>query len=184
MLVHEPDASNKSKIKRSRTACEHLTQEKLQAFVTYNDGTGEFIWRRSRARARAGDRAGFRHVEGYWQIHIDGKTYYAHRLAWLYVYGRWPECGLDHINGVRSDNRICNLREATPTQNCQNRKISIHNKSGVKGVHWDAYVKSWRAFIAVNGEVMALGTFDTKEQAEEAYQGAALLFFGEFARLS
>lgn len=184
MLVHHSSSERKREVRNPQTPFAQLTQEKLKAFVTYDEATGVFFWRRSRYRVKAGDRAGFPHNEGYWQIHIKGKTYYAHRLAWLYVYARWPECGLDHINGVRSDNRICNLREATPTQNAQNRKLGSNNKAGTKGVYWDAYAKAWRALIHVNGQAMSLGCFETKEQAEEAYQGAALLFFGEFARLS
>src|SRR5215468_6803827 len=78
--------------------------------------------------------AGCRKTDGYVHIGVDGRTYSAHRLAWFYVYGVWPEHDIDHMNGVRGDNRLVNLREATHIQNCRNSRTCRPNKNGFRGV--------------------------------------------------
>lgn len=99
---------------------------------------------------------------------IDSRTYYAHRLAWLYVHWCWPAEQLDHINGVRSDYRIANLREATHAQNHQNQGVRKNNTSGATGVYWDAELGKWYARIMVEGKSLHLGTFAEKSKAIEA----------------
>lgn len=105
----------------------------------------------------------------------------AHRLAWFYAYGVWPQDQIDHRNGIRSDNRICNLREATNSLNKANERRRTDNTSGFKGVHRRENGR-WRARIGVGNRRLALGDFDTPEAAHTAYCQAAAQHFGEFAR--
>jgi len=109
------------------------------------------------------------------------KRYLQHRLVWLYVHGRWPKDQIDHINGNRSDNRLCNLREATCSQNLMNARAHSHNTSGLKGAckHEPGY---WSSVIRVNGKNKYLGRFKSPEEAHAVYASAAKKYFGEFAR--
>jgi hypothetical protein len=156
-----------------------LTQERLKELLTYNPDTGEFRWSITpRSGVRAGAVAG-NHGDGCWRIRIDRVAYKAHRLAWLYVHGRWPGSEIDHVNGNPIDNRLCNLREAAHDQNLGNCKRRADNTSGRKGVaRSSAKSERWRAHF--RGQY--LGSFATKEEAHAAYQQAADAHFGEFAR--
>ena len=113
-------------------------------------------------------------------VRIEGRNYYAHRLAWLYVHGEWPDGDIDHINGDGLDNRIANLRVATRSQNCANVGRRAHNTSGVKGIY--QHGMRWRASIRVKGKSKHLGCFGTPADAQAAYMAAAREHFGEFAR--
>ena len=88
-----------------------LTAEKLRSLLNYDLITGEFTWKKQKGQKNAGAPAGWHGRERYVQIGVDGHLYYAHRLVWLYVYGKWPLNQLDHINGNPSDNSLINLRE-------------------------------------------------------------------------
>jgi hypothetical protein len=154
-----------------------ITAERLRDLLHYNPDTGLFTWRRSRARKGAGEVAG--HViplgrTRYVYIGIDYRQYRAHRLVWLYERGTWPTAFLDHINGDGADNRLCNLREATCSQNGQapNRRLMTNNKSGYTGVSFHAERKRWMAMIAVNGKRKWLGGYSSPEEAHAAYQKA------------
>ena len=82
-----------------------LTQERLKEVVEYNSNTGVFIWKKSIAKiVKIGNIAGSQRVDGYLSFQIDKKMYLAHRLAWFYIYGYFPQM-LDHINQIRNDNR-------------------------------------------------------------------------------
>ena len=105
----------------------------------------------------------------------------AHRLAWFFVYGEWPQKQIDHINGNKSDNRISNLRLATASQNLSNKGITKSNTSGYKGVSFNRTKKKWMASIKVNKKSINLGYFLTPEEASEAYKAAAIKHHGEFA---
>src|SRR4030095_4704758 len=93
-----------------------LTQARLKQLLRYDRRSGVFYWRIAPPRTdiKAGARAGCVDVAGYWKIQLEGKQYYGHRLAWLYVYGCWPKRpkAIDHKNRIKTDNRIANLREA------------------------------------------------------------------------
>ena len=96
----------------------------------------------------------------------------AHRLAWLYHYGQWPNGDLDHINEVKDDNRISNLREATRAQNMQNVRRHKHNTSGYKGVSWMPDRHKWRAYIFVNYKQQHIGLYNSPEEARDARRSA------------
>ena len=124
-----------------------LTAERLRALLDYDPVTGVFTWKATRTgQAVAGRIAGGALHTGYHRIQIDGRAFLAHRLAWLYVHEVWPQGQIDHINGVKADNRIANLREATASQNGQNRRGSqINNGSGLLGVYPHDASGRWRA---------------------------------------
>jgi hypothetical protein len=148
-----------------------ITQSSLKEALDYDPNTGMFRWKVSAGSVKAGDVAGT-YMDGYRHIQIDGRIYRAHRLAWLYVRGRWPEDGVDHKNGIRDDNRIDNLREATDVQNKQNTiKPRSHNTSGYLGVSMSKIHRP-RARIRVDGKVHNLGYFDDPAEAHQAYVAA------------
>jgi hypothetical protein len=156
-----------------------LTVDRLREVIDYDASTGHLTWKVSRGRSRAGSRAGNRHCKGYWVVHIDGKNHLAHRLAFALSHGEWPEHEVDHENRQRDDNRLINLRSATPGQNKANTSGG-RGISGLKGVSLSR--GRYRAQIQVNSKHLYLGTFDTPEMAHAAYQAAASQFFGAFAR--
>ncbi len=153
-----------------------ITYERLRELIIYGPATGLFTWRVARARCiRPGDPAGFVTARGYVRVMIDGRTYQLHRLAFLYMEGRHPT-QIDHINGVRYDNRWVNLRECNGSQNQGNTGMQKNNKLGVKGISYKA-----GKYVASLGKKY-LGRHSTIEEAKAAYDKAALEHFGEFAR--
>ena len=112
-----------------------MNRDKLINDYIYDPITGLFIRRHNKGKWKIGDIAGGIDAKGYLSISIDGRKYKAHRLAFLYVVGVVPEI-VDHINGVRSDNRWCNLRSCNASQNAMNRKVHTNNELGIKGVAW------------------------------------------------
>jgi len=160
-----------------------LTAARLREILHYDPDTGAFTWRVSRKGVRAGAAAGTL-CQGYYRIMADRRSYQAHRLAWLYMTGAWPEAEIDHINLARADNCWCNLREATRVENQRNTSARPNNTSGFKGVVWHKSAKRWRATITADGKQCHLGYFDTPQAAAAAYADAAKKLFGEFARAS
>jgi hypothetical protein len=156
-----------------------LTAKELRDRLSYNAETGLFTWRNSPRKGWAGRLAGSQQNRGYWKIVIGKTPYQAHRLAWLYVYGEWPTKDIDHINGVRDDNRIENLREATRQQNCGNGTCFRNSRSGIRGVY--PVRGKWSARIIANRKFKYLGLFKTKDEAAQAYAAAADEAYGEFA---
>lgn len=149
-----------------------LTQEELRRVMDFDHVTGLFTWSGvAKNKMRAGSRAGTSNNTGYICIMIHGKHYRAHRLAWLWEYGEFPKHETDHINGIRHDNRIANLRQATHCENMQNqRKMHKNNKTGCLGVYASGYRKNpWRVTISVQNKTKHVGHFSTKEEAREAY---------------
>jgi hypothetical protein len=152
-----------------------LTAERLREFLHYNPENGVFTWRETRcSRAIVGASAGGTHsVSGYWRICIEKRLYRAHRLVWLYVHGAFPLGDIDHINGVRDDNRICNLRQVTRQTNTQNLRTNKGATSRFLGVSWEAYTGRWKAQIkGPDGKHRNLGRFDVEEDAYQAYLDA------------
>lgn len=155
------------------------TRESLMHFIQYNPDTGEFIKPDAHVK-HFGKKSKARYVV----IDIDGKNYYAHRLAWLYVHGVWPKGRLDHRDGNKRNNRILNLRPASGSQNAMNRSIQANNTSGFRGVHQRSGERKFRAQIQVEGRKIRLGTHHTADEAAHAYNKAAIQHFGEFAVLN
>lgn len=152
-----------------------LTCERLKELLEYSEITGVFFWRVFRGgRTKAGMKAGSIDSSGHVQIKVDGMTYQAHRLAWLYVTGKIPDSHIDHINGVCADNRFSNIRQASHAQNMQNMtKAHSNNKScGLLGVTWNKRDQRWRAQIRVCGKKRWIGAFSTPEDAHYAYINA------------
>ncbi len=150
-----------------------ITQAGLKELLNYNPETGDFTWRVSTANCiKVGSLAGSKDSYGYHKIAIKGKTYKAHRLAWLYTHGEFPKDVIDHINGVRDDNRIGNLRAVTAKENQRNQKKFVHNTSGVTGVHWHKTKKRWLARIFAEGRRIHLGSFVDLGLAIEARKEA------------
>lgn len=164
-----------------------MTAERLREILKYDPSTGVFSWRVKFSRTSAiGCVAGAVYMNGRRYITIATQRYFAHRLAWLYVHGRWPNAQIDHKNMNRDDNRIENLREATNQQNIANRRVLPSNLLGIKGVGISSDRKRkpqrYRARIRVNDRLIHLGYFSTPELASAAYAEAAVKYFGEFAR--
>ncbi len=160
-----------------------LTAERVRDVLNYDAETGIFTWRISRPKARAGCVAGCLDRGGYRLIMVDGKLYKAHRLAWFYSYGVWPEDDIDHVNGDAGDNRLSNLREATRSQNNCNTGKQRNNSSGRKGVYLHRAAGKWAAEIRFNRKREFLGLFYTVEAAAAAYEAAAKRLHGEFANV-
>jgi len=158
-----------------------LTAARLRELLHYDPETGIFTWKVSTKKIRAGQTAGSKNREGYINIQIQGCKWKAHRLALLYVTGYMPAMQVDHINGNPMDNRLCNLREASHTENRRNAGVQRNNKSGFKGVCWSKQNKGWHAQISIDGKRTSLGYFSTPESAHEAYKIAAKRLHGEFA---
>lgn len=143
----------------------------LKKILSYDSETGVFKWTgKEWGKVKDGAVAGSFRTDGYARIGIMGKSFFTHRLAWFFVKGSWPINQIDHINGDKSDNRICNLREVSPSINRQNmRKASLNNKSGLLGAHWHKRDKCWRATIVTGGKVKHLGSYKNAEAAHFAY---------------
>lgn len=161
-----------------------ITQAELKSLLSYDPETGIFRWRVTPARnVCVGDVAGKVYKKTrYCQITINEKRYYAHRLAWLYIYGEFPDEHIDHINGGKTDNRINNLRPATRSQNLKNQEKHSNNTSGYKGVCWDKSKQKWKAYGRLNGKSFHLGYFDTREEAWATYQMFGQKQHGQFYR--
>lgn len=147
--------------------------EELKTYLSYNQENGLFTWIKKPAlknRANIGDIAGCVRKDGYVLIRLKNKLYLAHRLAWLYVFNEMPKYQIDHINGMKGDNRIINLRECNDMQNSQNIKKSKSNsKSELLGAQWNSAKNKWRSRININGKTLYLGYFDSAELASAAY---------------
>jgi hypothetical protein len=153
-----------------------LSQNELKTLLNYNQDTGVFTCKIYRGGlAKVGDIAGKVESYGHRRIKVNGKLYLAHRLAWFYVYGVWPTNDLDHINRIRDDNRLANLREATQAENSQNVGIVKSNTSGIKGVSWNSQKSLWRAYITKCYTQIHLGFFVSKDEAAKARKKAEII---------
>ena len=161
-----------------------LPVEIVREYLMYDTETGVFSWiKASSDKSRVGGRAGRARCEGgYRQITLLGQTMYEHRLAWFYANGSCPDgMVIDHINGIKGDNRIANLRVATPTQSMANIGAKRDNNSGCKNVHWCSTKGRWIAKLKRDGKTRHVGTFRIYEDAVEAAVASRIEVFGEFA---
>lgn len=159
-----------------------ITHSELMKELHYNSETGVFTRIKAKPSVNIGDIAGSYEAKGYISIRLNGSVYKAHRLAWFYYYGYWPTKQIDHINGVKDDNSIKNLRLATQSENLRNTKIRVDNIAGIKGVN--IHKGRWIARCQINKVRVNLGSFDTKELAKSAYDNYASKNHGEFYRLN
>lgn len=154
-----------------------LTVERLRDLVNYNLETGKFFWKKTTRVTIAGEEAGCVRPIGYRAISIDYVSYYAHRLAWFYVHGSWPNHHVDHKNGVRDDNRITNLADVTRSYNSHNTmKLGPKNTTGFRGV--TRYADKFIAQGMIEGKLEAVAMCDTPEEAAEAYKKWHIEKFG------
>jgi len=156
-----------------------ISHEKLVEIMHYSPETGVFT-RRKKVNQMPVE-AGSTDKQGYRRIHLIGKVYRAHRLAWFYAYGEWPMAEIDHINGDRSDNRISNLRPCTHQQNNHNQPIRKNNRSGVKGVHFNRKAGKWHGQVCLNYRIHHVGLFDELEAAANAVRAKRDELHGRFA---
>ena len=159
-----------------------LTAKYIRSILHYDPISGFFTYKIRRGKKRVGDRAGHTAKRyGYVYIGIGGRFYLAHRLAWLYVKGKWPTRRVDHEDRNPSHNWWTNLRQATHAQNMANSKIKKNNTSGYRGVH--KRNNGWRAAISANNRHYHLGDFNTAQEAAAAYNAASIELRGKFACL-
>lgn len=150
-----------------------LTAECLREILHYDPSTGIFSWKiKTNNRFKFKSPAGNVNATGYVHIRIRTKQYKAHRLAWLYTFGVWPKGQIDHINRIRSDNRIANLRDSTAISNSQNRKKAKENP----GAYYKPLINKWESRITINRKQVNLGCFPSAELASKAYLKAKAEF--------
>ena len=139
----------------------------------YDPATGELRNRVARGhRARPGALVGTLMSDVSLRVRIEGRGYQVDQVVWLIAYGEWPPALVGHKNGIRSDNRLSNLRPSTRSQSLLNAKLARNNSSGVKGVCWSPRDRKWRAVIVVGGRQRWLGEFVNMDDAAAARQAA------------
>lgn len=149
-----------------------INQKRLTEVLLYDESTGKFYWKMSKGSIRHGDEAATTYRGGYLSVKIDKRNYFAHRLAWLYVYGKWPNGEIDHINRKRDDNRICNLQVVNKAENLQNYECRKDSSSGVRGVNYNKKSGKWSARIQRNHQRIDLGLYEDMEDAVKARRNA------------
>lgn len=136
-----------------------LSHDELTQSLLYDLHTGLFVWNVKKLGVKYGSVAGTIRPDGYIGMQLNCNQYLAQRLAWFYIHGKWPTQYIDHINGIRADNRISNLREVDKEQDAKNRGIFKNNKTGFMGVCWDKNRKKYAAQITVKGKLINLGRY-------------------------
>lgn len=151
-----------------------LTQKQLKRVLHYDPDTGIFTWLKTTSNHYKGEAGCYTYAD-YRSIWIKTRPYMTHRLAWLYVYGKFPSGEIDHINHNRADNRIVNLRDIPRVANQRNQKLHTNNTSGVVGVCWKKKEQKWTAQIVVNRKCIYLGLFKYKKDAIKARKEAEII---------
>jgi hypothetical protein len=151
-----------------------LTYEEVSEVLDYDPETGLLKWNECAHHTVRGKIAGSVNKDGYVDLRCKGKRMYGHRVAWLLTHKEWPKKHIDHINGIKTDNRIVNLRVVTNQQNRKNMKRHKGNSSGVTGVYWSNRAKKWQAYICVNYKQIYLGVFKYLVDAETARKEAEI----------
>lgn len=150
-----------------------ITVERLRELFHYEPATGLFTRKVAVCNVKAGKTTGSINTKGHLGFRVDKRMCLAHRMAWLYVHGKLPTGQIDHINGVRTDNRLANLRDVSASVNAQNlHSARADNKTGLLGVCWKASSRKYVAQIQVDGRVRHLGLFSDPNAAHQAYLDA------------
>lgn len=150
-----------------------MTADRLRDLVSYDPNTGQFTRRVSAGTLNVGDVVGWSGKHGHIYAGIGGHRIALHRAAWLYVFGKWPDRDIDHIDGDPSNNRIANLRDVSKDINLQNqRRAKRTNKTGLIGAFVDSQRGNFQSSIQVSGKSISLGRFQTADQAHQAYVAA------------
>lgn len=158
-----------------------LTAETLKELVIYDPETGMFTSKVGRRGVKKGTVLGCKNpILGYVVVGIDGGRFYAHRLAFLYMTGSWPESEIDHRNGIRDDNSWVNLRSSTSSQNKQNKKCRTDSRTKYKWVTFHPRTGKFRAMVRKNGKKFDLGLYPCPENAHCAARSLAKILHGEF----
>ena len=157
-----------------------LTHELLKTLIHYDAETGIFTRINSPRNRSLGVIKLATTTRGYITIFVSDKQYTAHRLAWFYTYGVWPKQHLDHVNRIKTDNRLCNLREADDSLNNKNMGLKKCNTSGYKGVYYYKSRGNWQAQIRADGKRIFIGYFKTAAEAGKAYDDYAKQHHAEF----
>ena len=163
----------------------NITRQLLKDYFTYRDG--HLWWKKSNSvngKGQVGQSFGYLSVHGYICGTFFNNRVKEHRLIWLYHYGTWPNHNIDHINGIRDDNRIENLRDCEQKYNTHNRCADKDTSSTYKGVYWLKRNRKWRAMITANGKRISLGCYDSEIEAAKAYDKSAKYLHGEYGRLN
>lgn len=150
---------------------DRITAQHLRERVFYDADTGIFTWRTHIRPSVVGRRFGSWDLHGYLTARIGGKSYKLHRLAWLYQFGVWPTGDVDHINGVRHDNRLSNLRDVSRKVNLENQTKATgrNNSTGLLGAYFDRRRGVFYARVSQFNKSINLGSFATAQEAHEAY---------------
>lgn len=139
-----------------------ITQEELKQLLHYDPDTGMFMWKVTRGGVKIDDIAGHKCIKNtkfYVIIGLNNRIYRAHRLAWFYMTGYWPD-EVDHEDGNGTNNKWDNLRDVDRQGNCRNMRLHNHNTSGLSGVSWRSQRNKWRSYITVNNKQMNLGHYN------------------------
>jgi hypothetical protein len=150
-----------------------LTQNRLKKLLDYNPDTGIFNRRMANGRLKILKSL---NQDGYIRFQLDKKFYFAHTLAWLYMTGKMPTLEIDHKNRIKTDNTFNNLREATRSEQCQNKDLPINSTSGFKGVSWKKAQNRWFAHIKLKGKKYHLGYYNDINDAIVARKQAELIY--------
>lgn len=161
-----------------------LTVDRIKELFDYDQVTGNLIWKVTKSpTAPSGSIAGSTNAKGHINLQIDKKMYAAHQIVFMLHHGMIPN-EIDHINGIKADNRIENLRPCTSSQNKGNIQLLSSNQSGYRGVSLNRQSGFYHAQIKIHGKQTYLGRFTDPHDAALAYNKAALSHFGEFAYLN
>ena len=148
-----------------------ITHEDLLAALNYDPLTGVFTWRSPGRRRVVGRTVGSWDMHGYLTVRLAKRSYKLHRLAWFYVTGSWPKNDIDHINGVRHDNRYSNLRDVPRKTNLENRAtiVGLPTKTGLMGAYYDKRRNNYYARISHGNKNINLGCYETALEAHQSY---------------
>lgn len=165
------------------------TPSEIKALLSYDPLSGDLRWKdrldaRPSVRSRLNGALALTNIStlGYKRGRVMQVSYQAHVIAWVIFYGTWPDREIDHINTIKTDNRIKNLRLATRSENNRNKPVRSDSSIGLKGVTFHPQTGKWRARISCFGKTNSLGLFASPEEAHCAYRNAMEKFHGKFAR--